>query len=195
MQLPPRCPLSRLLSLLTMLASLWLVALDISNPCQAEPPPPELTADKLFDPAHLVNVEIELSRDDWNTLRQQTRALALSLGKTPAESPFQYFPANVKIDGVLIRNVGSRKTGVLGSLSQSRPSLKIKFGEFQKRRPVAGLDRLTLNNNKQARALASQYLCYRFFNETGTVACRCNHAKVTVNGKYLGIYSNVESIM
>ena len=111
-----------------MLASLWPFALGISNPCQAEPPPPELTADKLFDPAHLVNVEIELSRDDWNTLRQQTRALALSLGKTPVESPFRYFPGNVTVDGVLIRNVGIRKKGFLGSLSQSRPSLKIKFG-------------------------------------------------------------------
>ena len=194
MQLSPRCPLSRLLSLLTMLASLWPFALGISNPCWAENPHPELTADKLFDPAHLVNVEIELSRDDWNTLRQQTRALALSLGKTPVESPFRYFPGNVTVDGVLIRNVGIRKKGFLGSLSQSRPSLKIKFGEFQQQHPIAGLDRLTLNNNRQDRSLASQYLCYRFFNETGTVACRCNHAKVTVNGEYLGIYSHVEAI-
>ena len=194
MQLSPRCPLSRLLSLLTMLASLWPFALGISNPCWAENPHPELTADKLFDPAHLVNVEIELSRDDWNTLRQQTRALALSLGKTPIESPFRYFPGNVTVDGVLIRNVGIRKKGFLGSLSQSRPSLKIKFGEFQQQHPIAGLDRLTLNNNRQDRSLASQYLCYRFFNETGTVACRCNHAKVTVNGEYLGIYSHVEAI-
>ena len=199
MQLPlrwqrTRCVLPLLLWLFTLLASEWPFARGISSPCWAENPPPKLTADKLFDPTHVVNVEIELSEGDWNALRQQTRALALSLGKTPAESPFQYFPGNVKVDGVLIRNVGIRKKGFLGSLSQSRPSLKIKFGEFQQQHPIAGLDRLTLNNNRQDRALASQYLGYRFFNETGTAACRCNHAKVTVNGKYLGIYSNVESI-
>ncbi|MEE3372300.1 MAG: CotH kinase family protein [Planctomycetota bacterium] len=189
-----RCALPLLFSLLTILGSHWPFVPGIASPCQAEQQALQLTADKLFDPAHLVNVEIELSRDDWNTLRHQTRALALSLGKTPAERPFRYFPGNVTVDGVLIRNVGIRKKGFLGSLSQSRPSLKIKFGEFQQQQPIAGLDRLTLNNNRQDRSLASQYLCYRFFNETGTVACRCNHAKVTVNGEYLGIYSHVEAI-
>ena len=156
--------------------------------------PPQLTADRLLDPDHVVDVRITLPPKDWDALRRQTRSLALSLGKTPVDTPFRYFKGDVTIDGVWIRNVGIRKKGFLGSLSETRPSLKIKFGEFEKQHPVAGLDRLTLNNNKQDRALASQYLCYRFFNETGTVACRCNHAKVTVNGEYLGIYSHVESI-
>ena len=96
MQLPlhwqrTRCVLSLFLWLFTLLASPWPFARGISSPCWAENPQPKLTADKLFDPTHVVNVEIELSEDDWNALRQQTRALALSLGKTPAESPFQYF--------------------------------------------------------------------------------------------------------
>ena len=90
MQLPlrwqrTRCVLPLLLWLFTLLASEWPFARGISSPCWAENPPPKLTADKLFDPTHVVNVEIELSEGDWNALRQQTRALALSLGKTPAE--------------------------------------------------------------------------------------------------------------
>lgn len=154
----------------------------------------QLTADQLFDPEHVVEVKIELAEKDWNTIRLQSRAFALALGKTSPKSPFEYVKGNVTIDGITIKNVGIRKKGFLGSLSETRPSLKIKFDEFQKQEPVKGLDRLTLNNNQQDRSLASQYLGYQFFNETGTVACRCNHAKVTVNGKYLGIYSHVESV-
>ena len=155
---------------------------------------PKLTAEKLFDSEHLVDIQIELPEKDWNALRQQTRSIALSLGKKPAERPYTYFKGHITIDGVRIKNVGIRKKGFLGSLNATRPSLKIKFREFRKQNPVKGIDRLTLNNNQQDRSLASQYLCYRFFNETETIASRCNHAKVTVNGQYLGIYSNVESV-
>ncbi len=155
---------------------------------------PKLTAEKLFDAEHLVDIQIELPEKDWNALRQQTRSFALSLGKKPAERSYEYFKGHITIDGVRIKNVGIRKKGFLGSLNTRRPSLKIKFREFRKQKPVKGIDRLTLNNNQQDRSLASQYLCYRFFNETETIASRCNHAKVTVNGQYLGIYSNVESV-
>jgi len=154
----------------------------------------KLTAQRLFDPLHLVDVQIELSDADWDTLRTQTRSFAEALKKETPKSPFTYMKGHVTIDGVRIENVGIRKKGFLGSLSESRPSLKIKFAEYVDQKPTQGLDRLTLNNNNQDPSRLSQYLTYKLFNETGTVAPRCNFAKVTVNGKYLGIYSNVESV-
>jgi len=169
----------------------WLAA--SGNTCCAEESP-LLNADQLFVRGHLVDVQIILADKDWKTLCQQTRVIPHSLGKTPAESPFTYFKGEVTIDGVQIKNVGIRKKGFLGSLSNVRPSLKIKFQEYQKQQPIAGIDRLTLNNNQQDRSLASQFLGYHFFNQTGTIAPRCNHARITVNGNYLGIYTNVESV-
>jgi hypothetical protein len=153
-----------------------------------------LTAEKLFDPRHIVNVEIELPKEDWDAARMQTRSLIEALGKELAESPFTYVKGDVTIDGVLIKDVGIRKKGFLGSLDDQRPSLKVKFAEYEDQHPVAGLDRLTLNNNKQDPSGLMQYLAYKFFNASGTFASRCNLARVTVNGKYLGIYSNVESL-
>ena len=175
-------------------SALFLLTLSTLLPADLNAAETTLSADKLFDPEHVVDVQITLAEKDWDTLRRQTRAFALSLKKTPAESPFEYVKGDVSIDGVMIKNVGIRKKGFLGSLSDTRPSLKIKFDEYQEQAPVQGLDRLTLNNNQQDRSLASQYLGYRFFNESGTIACRCNHAKVTVNGRNLGIYSHVESV-
>jgi spore coat protein CotH len=154
-----------------------------------------LQADRIFDPAHIVDVSIEIKEEDWAKLCTQTRNFVESLGQDSSAKPFSYFPANVTIDGRTINNVGVRKKGFLGSLDSYRPSLKIKFHEFDAdQHPAVGFDRLTLNNNKQDPSRLSQYLSYKIFNDSGTAASRCNFAKVTVNGDYLGIYSNVESI-
>ena len=154
----------------------------------------QLTADHVFAPDHLLDVQIDLPESDWDTIRSQSRSFVESLSKERAESPFTYVKGNVTVDGVLIEDVGIRKKGFLGSLDEKRPSLKIKFSEYKKQKPIPGLGRLTLNNNKQDGARLCQYLAYKLYNESGTIAPRCNFAKVTVNGKYLGIYSNVESI-
>ena len=153
-----------------------------------------LTAAAIFDPAHLVEVSIDVDEKDWRALRGQSRDFLSALAEGRGESPFTYFPADVTIDGVTIRKAGIRKKGFFGSLDRTRPSLKIKFDEYEEQAPAVGFDRLTLNNNKQDPSLLSQYLSYKLFNDSGTVAPRCNFAKVTVNGEYLGIYSNVESV-
>lgn len=160
---------------------------------------PKLTADALFAPTRVVKVEIRVASEDWNTLRKQRRDFVESfIPEHPPKSPFDYVQANVTIDGQRIEGVGLRKKGFLGSLNEQRPSLKIKFSEFnpafKDNPPIDGIDRLTLNNNNQDAAGASHFLGYQFFRQSGTHACRCNAAHVTMNGKDLGIYSNVESI-
>lgn len=116
------------------------------------------------------------------------------LAADPDDKPFTYFKADIMVDGVAIPSVGIRKKGFYGSLDEVRPSLKIKFDEYTEQEPIQGLNRLTLNNNKQDASQMSQLLAYRIFNDAGVAAPRCSLAKVTVNGEYLGIYSNVESI-
>lgn len=153
-----------------------------------------LQAEQIFDPAHIVEISVELKSEDWRQLRGQSREFLHSLGSQPPSKPFTYFPANVTVDGRTIHNVGVRKKGFFGSLDNSRPSLKIKFDEYVDQEPSIGFDRLTLNNNKSDPSRLSQYLSYKIFRASGTPAPRCNFAKVTVNGEYLGIYSNVESI-
>jgi spore coat protein CotH len=152
-------------------------------------------ADTLFDPEHLVDVRIEMKDEDWDRIRFQSRSIFEALqNQAAAESPFTYSKGTVTIDGVRIEDVAIRKKGFLGSLDENRPSLKIRFDKYTDQAPFGRVDRLTLNNNKQDPSRLSQFLSYKLFNESGTVASRCNFAKVTVNGRYLGIYSNVESM-
>lgn len=154
----------------------------------------QLTAVKLFASDRITDVEIEIEPAEWEKLRLQTRSFSEALTKELPKKVFTYFKGDVRIDGQLIKNVGIRKKGLIGSLNVERPSLKIKFSEYVEQDPVEGLDRLTLNNNNQDPGRICQYLSYKLFRDSGTHAPRCGFARVSVNGKYLGIYSNVEPI-
>jgi len=158
---------------------------------------PDLSA-PLFEPDHLLDVRIELAADDWDALRLQTRSIFDVLGQSclaqAPGSPFTYFPATVRIDGVEVAQVGVRKKGFFGSLSTTKPSLKINFDEYLADREYAGLDKLTLNNSISDASYVKQCIGYQLFAAAGIPAPRCNFARVTVNGVYQGIYVNIESV-
>lgn len=148
----------------------------------------------VLDPDRLLEIEITLPEADWDTLRRQSRNAGAVFSGLPVEKPYTYFKADLKIGETEIKSVGIRKKGFIGSQDTERPSLKVKFDEYLDQKPIDGLSRLTLNNNKQDQSQLSQYLSYQLFRKAGVHAPRSNFARVTVNGKDLGIYSNVESI-
>lgn len=150
-------------------------------------------ADFLFDTSRLIDISIDVDPSDWDIIRKQRRDFGQAM-LDPNAKPFSYVKADITIDGKKISGVGIRKKGFIGSLDDDFPSLKVKFNEYEKQNPFQGIDRLTLNNNKQDPTLLSQYLTYQLFNKVGIHASRVGFAKVTVNGKYLGVYSNVESV-
>ena len=154
----------------------------------------KLTATTLFASDRVTDIQIEIDPAQWDKLRLQTRSFSEALTKELPKKVFTYVKGNVSIDGVLIKDVGIRKKGLIGSLNVERPSLKIKFAEYVDQDPVIGLDRLTLNNNNQDPGRICQYLSYKLFRDSGSHAPRCGFASVSVNGKHLGVYSNVEPI-
>ncbi|MYC76044.1 hypothetical protein F4X10_09820 [Candidatus Poribacteria bacterium] len=158
----------------------------------------ELTLNDIFPTDRVIDVQITLPRQDWDTIRYQSRDFMKALGASrqfkPMESPYTYVEASVSIDGIVFPKVGVRKKGFIGSLSNTRPSLKIKLNHIDKEGGIEGLTNLTLNNNKQDTGLVSQFMGYALFNAIGSPAPRCAYAKVTVNGKNLGIYAHVETV-
>ena len=161
-------------------------------------PAKELTLDDIFPTNRVLDVRITVADGDWDTIRYQSRdffsALHESRKVAPPEAPYTYFDASVTIDGVTFSHVGLRKKGFLGSLSTTRPSLKIKLNHTDKDAGIKGLTNLTLNNNQQDISLMSQFMGYALFNAAGSPAPRCAYAKVTVNGVNLGVYSHVETV-
>ncbi len=155
--------------------------------------------DAVFDPDRVLRIEIELDPDDWEALRQQERNLfEIFVGDDclaePFGSPFTYFPGTVTIDGETVENVGVRKKGFLGSLSRTKPALKIKFNEYVTGQRFSGLRLMTLNNAIQDPSYLNQCLGYDLFRAAGVPAPRCNFSTVKVNGLDLGLYVHVESV-
>lgn len=153
-------------------------------------------SEELFRPDHILEIDITLAAADWAVLREQSSIgePRITCGQQPLERPYTYFPGEITIDGQTISDVGVRKKGGFGSLSSTRPSMKIKANEYVSGQKIFGLKRLTLNNNKQDEAEISQCLGYELFSAAGVPASRCSFAHVTVNGEDLGLYSNVESL-
>ncbi|MBC8242925.1 MAG: ankyrin repeat domain-containing protein [Verrucomicrobia bacterium] len=154
--------------------------------------------DDIFPRDRLLEVDIQVADDDWDTLRHQSRnffeALQPKRQFEEVESPYTYVEASVTIDGLTFQRVGIRKKGFIGSQSTSRPSLKVKLNHIDKKGGIDGLTMLTFNNNQQDNSQMSQFMGYSLFNAAGSPAPRCALAKVTVNGKNLGVYAHVESV-
>jgi spore coat protein CotH len=155
--------------------------------------------DHVYDPDRVLRVSITMADADWQALREQTRdGMEMLSGEDcldePWGSPFSWFHADVTLDGELFEDVGVRKKGFLGSLSQGKPGLKVDLSEWGGAERFSGTERLTLNNAIQDPSFLRQCLGYGFFADAGGPASRCSYATVMVNGDDLGIYVNVEPI-
>lgn len=181
-----------MLHALTRLSSLLVLLLP--GAARAE----EMTLDRIFPRDRVIEVKIRLPEEDWDRIREQSRNIFYELSAArkegPLQNPYAYVQAAVTIDGKHYPQVGVRKKGFIGSLSSTRPSLKIKLDHVHPALDIEGLTTLTLNNNKQDFSLVSQHLGYEIFNESGSLAPRTSYARVTVNGEDLGIYTHVESV-
>ncbi len=158
----------------------------------------ELKLDELFPRNRLLEVDITLAEADWDKIRYQRRtrenALPPSRKFEPPPPPYTYVEASVTIDGVTFPKIGLRKKGFLGSQDTVRPSLKVKLDYTDTKGNIDGLRNLTLNNNRQDASLMSQFMGYAIWDAAGAPGSRCAFAKVTVNGRNLGVYCHVETV-
>jgi hypothetical protein len=185
--------------------SATIAAAALSVGCGSSEPVPQFAptdpAGSLFRPDHVVEVAIEIDPGGWEALRRQTRdwwdiaaAPSAKCMSQPFPKPFDWFPATITIDGERRESVAVRKKGLLGSLSDARPALKVRFDLTDLQLTFHGLKRLTLNNCVQDPTWLRQCLAYRVFAEAGIPVPWCNFAHLTVNGRDLGLYAHIESM-
>lgn len=183
----------------------------------AEPPeviivnPPDVLADgtppgptdleqyaSVFAPDRVLQIELTIAPEDWDALRGETRSLLDVFGPgcldAPHASPFGWYGAQLVIDGEEVGRIGVRKKGFLGSLSDTKPSLKLDLDRVVAGQTYRALERMTLNNGRQDPSLVHQCLGYALFRRAGQPASRCNLAHVTVNGEPLGVYVHVQDV-
>ena len=89
----------------------------------------ELKLDDLFPRDRLLEINVTIAEEKWDTLRYQRRtrenALPPSRKFQPPPSPYSYVEADVSIEGVTYKNVGIRKKGFLGSQAVSYTHLTL----------------------------------------------------------------------
>ena len=175
----------------------------------ADEPEPTDTAEPAAHPSdayfaldRVMDIRIEIAVTDWDTLRHQTRTfedLIAEIEEYELSRPFAgiytWFSATVTVDGETHADVGVRKKGFLGSQSDTKPALKLRFDKYVDDQSLGGvMERMTLNNSVQDPSMVNTCLSYRVFAAAGNPAPRCNFATVSVNGTDLGLYVHVEEI-
>ncbi len=147
----------------------------------------------------IVDVKIKMKSDDWYKLRTQQPKGGVCVFDFTGENYDTFFAEEVVIDGVTLRGVAAKKRSACGSLSDTKPNLAINFGKFDKNVATQGLaalgvKSLYLNNSKQDQSFVRQCLGFAMFNQAGIISPRCNYARVSVNGQYIGLYINLEPV-
>ena len=140
----------------------------------------------LFDTASVIEVDIDISEDDWSDLLENATAEA-------------YYDCNVAVNGTTYEHVGLRAKGntslsMVASSDSDRYSFKIKFDEYVDGQSCDGLSKLVLNNNFSDATMMKEALCYDMFAFLGADASLYNYAKVSVNGEYWGVYLALEPV-
>lgn len=173
----------------------WSIAafIFLSLPALQVSASPGQSPDELFAHDHVIQVEVKMDPDDWHALRISHRVTGEDFSKI-VENPYEYYPADIIIDGHELKQVGIRKKGFFGSAISTRPSLKFNLDKFVDDQQYRGMEMLTFNNNNQDATHAQSLLVYKFMIEAGAKSPRSNLGRIIVNGEDLGIYTHVESV-
>jgi len=144
-------------------------------------------ATTIFDKDKVMEVNIQMSDSDWNTL----------IDNATSE---EYQACDITINGTTYKNVGIRCKGNT-SLTQvaqddttDRFSFKIKFDEYVDGQTADGLDELALNNIYADATYMKEYLSYDLMSEMGVDTPLFSYSHITRNGAEWGLYLAVECI-
>ncbi len=136
-----------------------------------------------YEPDVVQNVHLEITPE---ALDQMHRAL-------PRRS---CVPGNFRWNDQTVSLVGIRYKGNSSSMPDSpfKRGFVIDFAEYQKGQRFLGLRQVALDNGIQFGSLFSERLITDVLRGVGVKASRCNYARLYLNGKYQGVYVNVERI-
>lgn len=139
---------------------------------------PEPSAE-LFDESAIPQFGLTLSPQSMEALRVDPRT---------------YVPATFTYGDEVFEQVGVRTKGN-GSWQSidDKPSLKIKFDEYDDAQRFRGMSEVTLNNMSTDASLMHERVAYRVFREMGVPASRAHHTWLVLNGTDYGLYTHIES--
>ncbi len=142
---------------------------------------------ELFDHSEVIQIDILMDEDAWNSM--------LSNALTE-----EYVSCDVVINGLKLTQVGIRPKGntSLSSIAMDpdtdRFSLKLEFDHYVEGQTCYGLDKLILNNNYADSTNMKEAIIYDMYQYLNADASLYQYAKISVNGKYWGLYLALEAV-
>ena len=144
----------------------------------------------IFDLTKFHEFEVELDPADWEWL-QANATLE------------EYVPATLIFEGERYEDAALRFKGGFGTLLSCfddagtricpKLGLKVSLVKFGAGR-IGGLRKLNFHSSRDDPTFIREVLTYFLFREMGIFAPRATHAKLTVNGEYLGVFVLVEQV-
>ena len=123
-------------------------------------------------------------------------SLARILDPANAESDHEY-PATFVFDNGRLRDtvleVGFRLRGNT-SRDARKKSFKVSINTFHRGRKYHGLEKLNLNGEHNDPSIVRAKLSWDLFGDLGAPASRAAHTRLFINGRYYGLYINVEHV-
>ena len=144
------------------------------------PTPAPLSASDLFNPNEVHDLHLTVNSRDWTQLKEEFRENT-------------YYLADVRWRDQVVRNVGIRSRG-RGTRNEAKPGLRVDFNRYSTDQEFLGLKSLVLDNFAQDASMIKERIAMLFFEEMGIRAPRVVHARLFVNGEYVGLYGIVESV-
>jgi hypothetical protein len=112
------------------------------------------------------------------------------------ESDYEY-PAEFAFDNGVVQDsvsrIGFRLRGNTSRYSKKK-SFKVSFNTFESGRSFHDFEKLNLNGEHNDPCIIRAKICWDLFNAFGVPASRANHVRVYINGKYYGLYIDVEHV-
>ena len=156
----------------------FILLLSVAQPLAAQ------TTNDFFNGDVLQEIRIDVNPKDWKRLKDNF----LENTYYPADMHWVFNGKFVEAPQVAIRSRGT------GSRSGVKPGLLVDFDRYNSRRRFLGLKSVVLRNNVQDATMLHERVSFAFMRRLGIPAPRAVHARLLVNGEYMGLYTIVENI-
>jgi hypothetical protein len=130
--------------------------------------------DELYGNPSVLQLKIDLAPPQLEALRKE---------------PKTYVRATVREGGSVFTNVGVRLKGAVGAqLLDRKPSLVVKFDEFEVGQYFHGRDRILLNNALEDPTYLCEAIAGAVYRAAGVPAAKVTFARLDLNGRDAGLY-------
>jgi len=138
------------------------------------------TPDDFFNSEALQRIDLLVNSRDWEKLKANFQVN-------------DYYPADVRWNGITVRNVGIRSRG-LSTRSGTKPALRVDINRYTSGQLFLGLKSFLLDNLVSDPTGIRERLTMKMYERMGLPAPREAHVTLYVNNEYAGLYVVIESI-